>query len=258
MAGPWERYQPQPQAKPWERYQSGNQEPNTEDPEILPDVAKSAATGLGKGAVGVVAAPFDIGSAVGGYLAKKAVRDKTFGVTPDSVVGRGLEAWFGPNGLAEQLPNSLTRGIQNKVGLTYQPQTTAGKYAETIGETAPFIAALPSQAIKNAPNLAGKAARVLKDAALAGGGSELAGQMTEGTEYEPYARLAGGLLGYGAGNYVAGGAANIGRGLVARNPDKLEAAAETMISNAGKPFKEPGLLLRDPVLALCANRFPAC
>jgi hypothetical protein len=235
---PWERYKPQAQeAPPWERYRGAVASQEQQDePSIMVDVAKSAATGLGKGTEALITAPFDLGAMAGGYLAKKAVGDSTMGIDPNGSIAKGLEYIFGKGGVAEALPSSLTEAANTAIGLTYKPQTTAGKYAETIASTAPFVAAFPSKAIASTPGIISKGTQVLKNAALIGGGSELGGQLTEGSEYEPIARLAGGLLGYGGGNYLASGAGNMGRGLIARSPDKLEATAEKMLRNAGNTY----------------------
>jgi len=65
----------------------------------------------------------------------------------------------------------------------YQPRTTAGEYAGTVGEFLPAAIGGP----------AGLARRV-GIATVAGLGSEAAGQATEGKEFEPYARIAGALI----------------------------------------------------------------
>src|SRR5690606_8530489 len=74
--------------------------------------------------------------------------------------------------------------VEGYTGKFYEPQTTAGKYARTVGEFAP-MALNPT---------VGVATRV---ASTVGGGlaSEAAGQATEGTAAEPWARLAGGVVG---------------------------------------------------------------
>jgi hypothetical protein len=65
----------------------------------------------------------------------------------------------------------------------YKPQTTAEEYARTIGEFAPAIVGPGGVAQKVVSGLGGAVT------------SETAGQMTEGTAAEPWARIAGGLAG---------------------------------------------------------------
>lgn len=85
------------------------------------------------------------------------------------------------------LPRSQEIGeaVAAPAGGFYKPQTTAGEYAETISSFAP-AALSPGSA-------ASRVARV----AVPGTMSETAGQLTEGTAAEPWARIGGALLGGG-------------------------------------------------------------
>src|SRR5690606_18940134 len=69
--------------------------------------------------------------------------------------------------------------------LKYDPQTTAGKYARTVGQFIPAAAVGPGNI----------ATRLATQAVLPGLGSEAAGQATEGSAIEPYARVAGAVAG---------------------------------------------------------------
>ena len=79
------------------------------------------------------------------------------------------------------------RGITSLGGdanaIDYRSPNTLGKYAGTIGE---FVggAGAATQLTKPIPKLA----------TIAGGGSEAAGQLTEGTSIEPFARITGALI----------------------------------------------------------------
>jgi hypothetical protein len=98
----------------------------------------------------------------------------------------------------------------------YQPQTRAGKYAEAVGMAAPS-AAFPV----NAATIPGQiATRALVNTAVPAVASEAAGQATEGTAAEPYARVIGALLGT-AGPRVAG---RLVTPVPARSPELLNAA----------------------------------
>ena len=96
----------------------------------------------------------------------------------------------------------------------YQPQTTYGKYAGTIGEFLPAAATGPAgvaraAATKGVATAAGRAAvgeaakragSLAGQATVAGAASEAAGQATEGTALEPYARIAGAVIAPYSGN----------------------------------------------------------
>jgi len=125
------------------------------------DIAKSVAGGLGRGATSLLGLPGDI-LRLGSRL----------GVFPDS------EPPFIPSSKQVQ---SAAEGLTGKF---YEPKTTAGKYASTVSEFLPGAVIGPG-------SLASKAAM----SAAAGVGSEAAGQLTEGTSAEPFARLAGSVAG---------------------------------------------------------------
>lgn len=86
--------------------------------------------------------------------------------------------------LAGPTSQQIRGAVESQTGsLDYQPQTQTEKFLKTAGEFAPG-ALLPGGVVR-------KSAQV----AIPAIGSELAGQATEGTPAEPYARFAGGLLG---------------------------------------------------------------
>lgn len=108
--------------------------------------------------------------------------------TAGDLIDRGIYSLGSRAGfdMAEPQPSPVGQAIRGASsaltgGATeYQPQTTSGEYAQTVGE---FVG-----------GGAGAKAGV-----LGGLASEGAGQLTEGTAAEPYARVAGGLLGSMAG-----------------------------------------------------------
>lgn len=155
------------------------------------DIGKSAGTGLGQGAIGMITGPLDLGAQAGGYLAKKAVGNSTMGIDPNGIAYQGLDKLFGPNGLLPEAPPSATNAAIDATGLDYQPQTMPGKFANTI---AAFVPSIATGNIGNGASLMQNAGNVAKQSALAGGLSEGLGQITEGTEAEPYARLAGAVI----------------------------------------------------------------
>lgn len=142
------------------------------------DVAKSGSIGLAEGAIGLAGLPADMRS-----LAASGVRWAADKLGAQDVVGAldALRAIGGDGATSKAIQSK----IEEKTGQFYQPQTTAGEYARTVGQ---FV---PAAAI---PGGGGLGARVAT--AVTGGlGSEFAGQMTKGTSAEPYARIAGGVIG---------------------------------------------------------------
>lgn len=146
------------------------------------DVVKSAASGLARGAADLAGLP----GTVGGYL--ESGIDFVKGKAYEAVTGeKPTDGFWGPS----NLPNPLSGGSLRQAmaaatgGATdYQPKTTAGEYARTVGEFAPSAVAAPGTMVQK-----GLLATV---PALA---SETAGQVTEGTAAEPYARVGGALVG---------------------------------------------------------------
>lgn len=95
----------------------------------------------------------------------------------------------------------------------YQAQTTPGKYAQTVGEF------LPGAAIGGA-----SPANLLKYGVIPGLASEAAGQATQGTAYEPYARAGAAL----AAPLAVGAIDKLGRAIVSpyggADPERLKLA----------------------------------
>lgn len=150
-----------------------------EGPSVAADIAKSSGIGLAKGAIslgGLIGDLSDLG-AKGLEHATNYVSDKL-----------GVERYKRPEqpSILNKIPTSrsLTEAIESQTGEFYKPQTRAGRIAGTVGEFLPTSVIGP-----------GGIAAKLGTAAAAGAGSEAAGQFTEGTKAEPYARIAGALAG---------------------------------------------------------------
>lgn len=139
----------------------------------IADVAKSAGIGLVQGGLGLAMLPGNI-EALGRAGIDKAA----------SALG------YGDPGLSKShyLPTSADAqaGIEHFTGPFYQPQTTAGEYARTIGEFAPMAAFGGPGA-----GMLSRAVNVTAPAVV----SETAGQLTKGTSAEPWARAIGGFVG---------------------------------------------------------------
>lgn len=149
------------------------------------DVGKGLVSGIGKGATYLAGLPGDAAKlmeAGGEWVGNKM----------------GLKPL--PEDVKQQLHSSqpfssgeIQKGIEGVTGEFYEPQTTPGKYAHTAGEFVPGAAMGPLSAGRS---LLGNLMRYAAVPAIA---SETAGQLTEGSAAEPYARAAaaigtGGIL----------------------------------------------------------------
>lgn len=167
------------------------------------DVAQSFGSGAVRGTAELAMTPVTVPRMVQEY-----VLDPTIGRAADFAVNTGedlVRYIMGKPPLTDQVKqerrqrmtdsrtnNPLAKG-QDVLRKTmnenlYQPQTTAGEFARTIGEFA-----VPGAALGKG----GMASRAVGDVLIPALFSESAGQMTEGTAMEGPARFAGALVGSG-------------------------------------------------------------
>jgi hypothetical protein len=134
------------------------------------DMAKSLGIGAAKGVIGLAGLP--------GTVADLATRGY------DWATGSHTNDTVGP--YAQTIgPANIQKHIEDYTGKFYEPKTTAGEYAQTVGEFLPGVVGGPgSIATRLATN-------VLAPAVV----SETAGQLTKGSSYEPWARVGGAMLG---------------------------------------------------------------
>lgn len=155
-----------------------------QQPSMAGDVVRSAGAGLRQGIEGIGGMAGDMAGLQGdalGWIAGK------FGASPETQetfrsVGSRATPFFGMPG-SEQVAQQTDALIGGT--LKHDPQTTLGEYAKTGAEFLPAAAAGPGSFGR----------RLVTQALLPAAGSETAGQMTEGTAAEPYARVAGALAG---------------------------------------------------------------
>lgn len=163
-------------------------------PSMAADVAASGASGIARGVADVVGLPgtvSDLLKSGGDFLLSRGYQAVTgdapepgsffagmSGIPAEQREQLGVESQFsGPRARAGL--SALTGGATD-----YQPETTAGEFASTVGEFIPGAVAFGGLSPSNlarfgvAPGLA----------------SEGAGQLTEGSSVEPYARIAAALL----------------------------------------------------------------
>lgn len=152
-------------------------------PNVSLDILKSFGSGVARGAAAVAGLPGDVNNLIGTGIG--AARDRLIGdVTPEQ---RASVTAMREGGNIFPTSESIMSKASTATGMTLpEPETTAGKYARTVGE---FV---PAMAFGGPANLLVRGATNVLAPGL---GSEAAGQMTEGTGAEPYARIAGALLG---------------------------------------------------------------
>lgn len=163
----WDAYKA---AESGQQTQAASPEPVTGG-DVAVDVAKSGGVGIGQGLLGLATT---VGNLEG--LGRSGINwaGRKLGATEDVVDPQPYFMDY----------NTLKRGIERDItGEFYKPKTTAGEYARTAGEFAPMAVA------------PGSAARRLLNVAAPAVGAETAGQLTKGSAAEPYARLAGGVVG---------------------------------------------------------------
>jgi hypothetical protein len=146
------------------------QQPEMSMGEVAGDVAKSAGIGLAQGGIGLATLPGNVEA-----LGRAGIN-----------AAAGLVGAQPPVSGETVLPtySDWKKRVEGVTGEFYKPKTTLGEYARTGGEFA-------SLAVGGPAGLANRAARV----ALPAVASETAGQATEGTALEPWARFGGALLG---------------------------------------------------------------
>ncbi|WEZ82178.1 hypothetical protein P6U16_13425 [Rhizobium sp. 32-5/1] len=179
--------------------------PNSDAPSTATDMLYSGASGVVRGAAELAMLPMTGKRMIESGL--DYLVDKGEGLIRSAVgaeqrpIGRAAEARanmakYDPTGTAINSGQDAIRGVMDDN--LYAPKTTAGEYAETVGE---FVApgGFPTRAARAMPTLGRKISEglfnVTRNAAVPGLASEAAGQMTEGTAYEPAARIAGAVMG---------------------------------------------------------------
>lgn len=140
------------------------------------DVAKSLGAGVVRGGMGLASLP-----GLAEYFGRKGINALGGNVAPETAL---------------PMYGDIEKRVEGAVGPLYKPQTTAGEYANTIGEFAPGLLFPAAAAATRAGQIAG---RVVGNVVAPAVVSETAGQITKGSSAEPFARIAGGL----AGGYAA-------------------------------------------------------
>lgn len=170
--------------------------PASRNKDMVTDVAKAVPSGLAKGVVGLFGLPGAIEDGANWFSrqtvgrAGNAIRGEGFTAPSfDDVERRRAE--MGLRG-QKALPSadSIQKGVESVTGEFYKPKTVSGQYAGTVSEFLPGM-------VFPAASVGGRVAQAVVPAWA----SETAGQITQGTPAEPYARAAGAI---GTGFGVAG------------------------------------------------------
>lgn len=144
--------------------------------QTLNEMGRAGAAGVARGVAGLADIP---GMIVGGASNLASAGLERVGADPTFIRGMqmGLEGQpMGTGDRAREGIGAITGGASE-----YQSPTTAGQFAGTVGEF------LPGAMLGGGSSLASNA---LRYGVLPGVASEAAGQLTEGTAAEPYARAA--------------------------------------------------------------------
>lgn len=153
------------------------------------DVDPSFRSGVVRGAVGLVSLPGTVEQLgrMGYNWAQRQMGSKREVDAAPHAMNRVYQATGLPGSTFQDVKGAVERNI---TGPLHQPKTTAGEYAQTIGEFTPGLAM----------GGGGLAQRAITNVAAPAVASETAGQMTKGTPYETPARIAGGF----AGSFLSG------------------------------------------------------
>jgi hypothetical protein len=194
------------------------------------DIGLSAVSGIDKGVAGLAGLPADAALGINYLvnLGKSKVQGRPFeDVEAESdrnaVVSRDAVRAYGSQAAHANSP------------LQHTPETLPGKYTETAAEFLPSVV-LPAAA-------AGRAVRAGEALGLGvapGVASEAAGQATEGTQYEPYARAAAAVAGGATGHWAtAPNAAQAAVGQAARGATAAQVDQAEQLFQAGQQMGVP-------------------
>ena len=162
------------QTEPYVDEQGVTRYPNLQQVEsgAFEDIAGAGLAGMARGVKGLAETPEMLGRAVirGGQELAQLAGAEIENEMPvlDTATGRGIEAALSTFG--------------GDKAMAYRGKSTPAQFAGTIGE---FV---------GPGGMLGGGKKLMQASVAAGAGSEAAGQATEGTDLEPYARIAGALV----------------------------------------------------------------
>lgn len=180
-------------------------------PNVAKDMAAAGAAGAARGTTGMLDLPgmiFGAGSRAGSWVAEKTglASPEDAQAAHQMVTGAADQSRFGSGDKYRQAAAEATGGATE-----FRGETTPGKYAGTVGEFLPGSPFGGGNLLRNA----------LVYGVVPGLASEGAGQLTEGTAYEPWARAIAPMVASGVA-----AAATRPRGPQAPSVDDLKAQAD--------------------------------
>lgn len=158
-------------------------------PSMGADVAKSAGIGLVKGGINLAGLPGDLMRTfdrLGDWTQRQMVEHGLISQEEaERQAKRYRETYGATAGDRNPIPGSqaIRRGVESVTGPFYEPQTPAGRYADTAAEFVPGAVMGPGGVVRNA----------LRYGVAPGLAAEAAGQAVEGTGLERWARIAAAL-----------------------------------------------------------------
>jgi hypothetical protein len=175
------------------------------------DAGKATGAGLARGTAGLAGLPGMVGNL---FNQGMTAGGKAIGIIP--------EDWAAPNNPISS--GSMIEGMSNLTGgaTDYRGDSRAAKFAGTIAEFLPGALAF------------GGGNNLIKFGVAPGAASEAAGQMTEGTAIEPYARFAGALAGGILPDALKGGLTKLISPNAGADPERLKLAA--VLDDYGVPI----------------------
>ncbi|MDW5315523.1 hypothetical protein [Rhizobium sp. PL01] len=225
--------------------------PNSDQPSAAKDMLYSGASGVVRGAAELAMLPVTGKRLIEGgmdYLVDKGEAGirSAFGME-QRPIGRAAEARanmakLDPFGTAVNAGQDAARNVMDEN--LYAPKTTAGEYAETVGE---FVApgGFPTRAARAMPTIGRKIGEslfdVTRNAAVPGIASEAAGQISEGTAFEPAARIAGAVM--GNAGVAAARSASMPESVVRRavgDPDAIDWERAVQLQNNSRGVRLTG------------------
>lgn len=171
---------------------------------FLNDAGKATGAGLARGTVGIAGLPGTVGDL---FNQGMTAGGKAIGIIP--------EDWVAPSNSLSGA--SMTKAMSDLTGgaTDYRGDSRAAKFAGTAAEFLPGAAAFGGMSPSN----------LLKYGIMPGVSSEAAGQLTEGSAMEPYARFAGALAGGILPDLLKKGAAKLISPYGGADPERLKLAA---------------------------------
>jgi hypothetical protein len=202
--------------------------------EIAGDTAKSFGVGVGRGALQLGGMPGDIRETIASGVQRGADYLAPGYAPRAGAFASGLLAW-NPLSPVFRGPTSaqLQGSVESVTGPFYQPKTVLGDYGQTAGEFLPG-ALVPE---------GGLATRVLRNWLLPAVSSETAGQVTQGTPAEHWARIAAAILGGAAGPRRALPSSRSAPEVAEALPPAARAGGNATSANVGIPKDVPQVAL---------------